>query len=180
MLWDKGVGTLIEASRLLRRKHPVRIIFVGEPDPGNPASVPEATIQQWVKEGLVEWWGFCRNMASVYQSGHIVTLPSLGEGLPTALIEASACARPIVTTDVPGCRDIVTDGVNGFLVPPNQPDALAEALERLYLDKPLRERMGAAGREIVLDRFTTTLVNQKTMDVYRSVLDQYQRVVPAQ
>jgi glycosyltransferase involved in cell wall biosynthesis len=109
-------------------------------------------------------------MVSVYQNCHIVTLPSMGEGLPTVLIEAAACARPIVTTDVPGCRDVVTDGVNGLLVPPNDPEKLASAIERLASDPVLRAHMGAAGRQRVMENFTDQQVNQKTLAVYQHLL----------
>jgi glycosyltransferase involved in cell wall biosynthesis len=96
-------------------------------------------------------------------------LPSLGEGVPTALLEAAACGRPIVATDVAGCRDVVAHGRNGFLVPSNDPAALAEALERLIKDESLRVRMGAAGREIVLGKYTSWQVNAATLRVYDSL-----------
>ena len=136
------------------------------PDPGNPATVDEADLRDWEKEGLVEWWGFQKDMRDVYQKSHIVTLPSFGEGLPTVLIEAAACARPIVTTDVSGCREVVANDINGILVPPSNPQALADALETLIRDADLRTRMGTAGRKIVLDRFTNERVNQETFSVY--------------
>jgi glycosyltransferase involved in cell wall biosynthesis len=109
-------------------------------------------------------------MRSVYQNCNIVTLPSLGEGLPTVLIEAAACGRSIVATDVAGCRDVVTDGVNGLLVPPNQPEALAQAIETLALDPELRRRMGAASRQIALETFTDRQVNQETYAMYGQLL----------
>jgi glycosyltransferase involved in cell wall biosynthesis len=154
LLWDKGVGVLVNAARILHNRVDVRVALVGQPDPGNPATVDQASIDSWVKEGLIEWWGWQTDMREVYAKSHIVTLPSMGEGLPTALIEAEACNRPIVTTDVSGCRDVVEDGANGFLVPPNDPAQLAEALEKLVCDPGLRVRMGQAGRELVLRRFT--------------------------
>ncbi len=166
MLLDKGLGTLVEASRILKQKVQARIALVGDPDPGNPATVNEADLRNWEKEGLVEWWGFQKNMRDVYQKSHIVTLPSFGEGLPTVLIEAAACARPIVTTDVSGCREVVANDINGILVPPSNPQALADALETLIRDADLRTRMGTAGRKIVLDRFTNERVNQETFSVY--------------
>lgn len=170
MLWDKGVGVLVEAARLLKGRCALRIALVGNLDPGNPTAIDEKTIRQWIDEGLLEWWGFQDRMEKVYQACNIVTLPSMGEGLSTSLIEAAACARPIVTTDVQGCRDVVIDGINGFLVPPNDPKALADALERLANDADLRTRMGAAGRQIVLDRFTSDRVNEAILDVYQNLL----------
>ena len=170
MLWDKGVGVLVEAARLLRKKIQVRVALVGEPDMGNPATVDEAVLSRWVDEGVVEWWGWQEDMREVYRQSHIVTLPSLGEGVPTALLEAAACGRPIVTTDVAGCRDVVNHGRNGLLVPANDPVALAEALEYLIQDHSLRARMGAAGREIVLEKYTSLRINAATLDVYDTLL----------
>jgi glycosyltransferase involved in cell wall biosynthesis len=121
MLWDKGVGVLVEAARILHSRAQVRVALVGEPDLGNPAAVEQSVLKRWSDEGVVEWWGWQEDMREVYRQSHIVTLPSLGEGVPTALLEAAACGRPIVATDVAGCRDVVIHGRNGLLVPPNDP-----------------------------------------------------------
>jgi glycosyltransferase involved in cell wall biosynthesis len=172
MLWEKGVGTLVEAARLLKNMLPVRVALVGVPDPGNPSTVDEANLRQWEKEGLIEWWGWRDDMQAVYACSHIVTLPtSYGEGVPTVLLEAAACGRPIVATDIPGCRAVVQPGKNGLLVPPNDPHALAEALRQLVSDPDLRCRMGAAGRQLVLERFTIGHVNEAMLDVYHTVLN---------
>jgi glycosyltransferase involved in cell wall biosynthesis len=170
MLLDKGLGTLIEAARIIKRKTKARFILVGDIDQGNPSTVEESTIIGWVQEGLVEWWGFQSDMLSVYQNCNIVTLPSFGEGLPTALIEAAACERSIVTTDVAGCREVVENGVNGLLVLPNQPEALAKAIERLIHSPEERLRMGKAGRLIVLEKFTDKQVNREIFKVYAGLL----------
>lgn len=172
MLFDKGLGTLVEAARILKRRTQARFALVGDTDPGNPTTADESMLRGWEQEGLVEWWGFQKDMRSVYQNCNIVTLPSFGEGLPTVLIEAAACARPIVTTDVAGCRDVVKNGVNGFLVPPNQPEALAQAIETLINEPEQRLNMGKAGRQIVLDTFTNKQVNQGIFEIYREVLGQ--------
>jgi glycosyltransferase involved in cell wall biosynthesis len=171
MLWDKGVGVLVEAARRLHSTIPVRVALVGAPDPGNPASIPEEQLQKWAAEGAIEWWGWQDNMSEIFQKAHLVTLPSLyGEGVPAALLEAAACGKPIVTTDTPGCRDIVLDQINGLLVPPNDPLALADALGKLLADPILRGRMGAASRQLVLQKFTVQRVNQATLDVYQDLL----------
>jgi glycosyltransferase involved in cell wall biosynthesis len=171
MLWDKGVGVLVDAARILKEKKSIaRIALVGEPDSGNPASIDEQTIRGWVEDGLVEWWGWRKDMREVYAHSHIVTLPSFGEGVPTVLLEAASTCRPIVTTDVAGCRDVVEHGVNGLLVPPNDDIALAEALLTLINDADLRERMGVAGRQIMLEKYSVTHVNTKTEKVYKSLL----------
>ncbi len=170
MLMDKGLGTLIEAARILKETHAVRVVLAGEPDPGNPATVDASTLQAWQDAGLAEWWGFQAEMEAVYPQAAVVTLPSLGEGLPTALIEAAACGRAIVATDVPGCREVVEDGVNGLLVPPNEPVALAHALARLLDDAALRKRMGAAGRQRVMAQFADRLIIAKIVEIYRRLL----------
>jgi glycosyltransferase involved in cell wall biosynthesis len=172
MLWDKGVGVLVEAARILHARTQVRVALVGEPDLGNPAAVEQSMLKRWSEEGVVEWWGWQEDMREVYRRSHIVTLPSLGEGVPTALLEAAACGRPIVATDVPGCKDIVIHGRNGLLVPANDPSALAEALERLLLDPELRTLMGAAGREIVLEKYTSARVNSATLQIYDNLLSE--------
>ncbi len=173
MLWDKGVGVLVEAARILRQEGSVaRIVLVGEPDPGNPATVETETLEQWHREGVIEWWGWKPDMPSVYQQSHIVTLPTMyGEGVPTTLLEAAASGRPLVATDIPGCRQIVIEGQNGYLVPANNPKWLADALRQLIGDRELRGRMGKASRQLVLRKFTHDQVNTATLTVYRSILD---------
>jgi glycosyltransferase involved in cell wall biosynthesis len=171
MLWDKGVGVLVEAARRLHTRIEARVVLVGEPDPGNPNSVDEQTLRQWHAEGAVEWWGWRENMPEVYGCCHIAVLPTMyGEGVPTSLLEAAACARPIVATDIPGCRAVVIDGENGLLVPPNRPAELALALERLVQDPGLRGRMGAAGRKLILEKYTDRRVNEATLGVYLATL----------
>ncbi len=171
MLWDKGIGELVEAARLLKKRVEVRVALAGTPDPGNPASIPESTLQSWHDEGIVEWWGFQADMQKTYRQCHIVVLPSkYAEGVPTVLLEAAACGRPVVTTEMPGCKDFVTHGYNGFIVPVDNPPALAGALERLVEDPELRTQMGNHGRSLVLERFTTEKVNTATLDVYNQLL----------
>jgi glycosyltransferase involved in cell wall biosynthesis len=171
MLWDKGVGVLVEAARLLKADTQVRVALIGEPDPGNPATVGSQTLEKWHTEGLIEWWGWQPEMPEVYNRSHIVTLPTMyGEGVPTSLLEAAACGRPLVATDIPGCREVVLDGQNGFLVPPNDPQSLAGALKRLVSDPSLRGRMGAASRQLVLQKFTHAQVNAATLRVYQQIL----------
>lgn len=176
MLWDKGVGILVEAARLLNKAEAletgrVRVALVGVPDPGNPASVDAATLRGWEAEGVVEWWGWQEDMSTVYPRGHVFTLPTIyGEGVPTVLLEAAACGKPLVATDAPGCREVVRHGVNGLLVPPNDPGALAAALRQLAADPALRGRMGAASRQLVLEKFTAGQVNAATRQVYELIL----------
>lgn len=168
LLWDKGIGVLAEAARLLRQQNTaVQIVLVGQPDPGNPSSIPVEQLKTWEAEGLLDWWGWQTDMQAVYARSHIVVLPSFHEGVPTNLLEAAACGRPIVASDIPGCRTVVQDGENGLLVPPGAARPLAEALARLAASADLRGRMGRAGRERVLKAFTQQHINQQTLAVYQ-------------
>lgn len=171
MLWDKGVGVLVEAARILRQSTDLRVALVGEPDPGNPASVSPEQLRAWTAEGVVEWWGWQADMSRIYPQVHIITLPTqYGEGVPTVLLEAAASGRPIVASDIPGCRAVIHPEQNGLLVPPGDVHALAQALNRLASDPDLRGRMGQAGRQIVMQKFTLSLVNRSTLNVYQDVL----------
>jgi glycosyltransferase involved in cell wall biosynthesis len=171
MLWDKGVQDLVEASRLLRERGVrVRAVLAGEPDPGNPTSIPAKRLEEWVAEGVVEWSGRKQDMVEAYAASHIVVLPSHAEGVPRALIEAAAMGKPIVATDLPGCREIVYNGRNGFLVPLRDPQALSDAIQRLVEDPALRSRMGAEGRAIALGNYTDEIINGMILGVYDELL----------
>ncbi len=171
MLWDKGVGTFVDAARILRERGvAARFVLVGQPDAGNPANIEEEQLKRWNAEGVVEWRGFQSDMRAVFAGCHIVALPSFGEGLPTVLLEAASSGRPIVTTDVSGCRDVVSDGVNGLVVAPRVPSVLADALERLIGDAQARRVMGQAGRELVAAKFSNAIVHRETYEAYRELV----------
>jgi glycosyltransferase involved in cell wall biosynthesis len=171
MLWDKGVGEFVEAVRLLKaRGLDLKGVLVGMVDEDNPACIPEDQLRSWEADGVIEWRGHRDDMPRVLASAHIVVLPSYREGLPKVLLEATACARPIVATDVPGCREIVLDGDNGLLVPPRDAGALAEAIVTLLQDRTMRLRMGTCGREIVTREFSAEQVARETLAVYRELL----------
>lgn len=174
LLWHKGVEGFVEAARRLQLNGTqARFAIVGDTDPENPASVPEETIEEWDEAGLVEWWGYQDpdDMARVLQRAHIVCLPSYyREGVPKVLIEAASTGRPIVTTDVPGCREIVEQGGNGFLVPPQDPEALADRIGVLLHDASLRRQMGQKGRRRVENAFTADCVATTIVDAYGRLL----------
>lgn len=171
MLWDKGVGELVEAARLVRSEiDNVVIRLVGPMDPANPSTIPEATLMNWVREGVVEWTGPTREVPSVWSDAHIGVLPSYREGLPKSLLEAAACGRPLIATDVPGCRDVVVHEETGLLVPPKDPNALARAIIRLAKDPRLRSHLGNAARERVEQHFSVGKVVEQTLTLYRSIL----------
>lgn len=167
MLWDKGVAEYVDAARMLRAEgRAIEFLLAGAPDPGNPAAVPEQRIHGWVKEGVVSWLGHVDDMPSLFRSVDVVVVPSYREGLPTGLTEAGACALPLVTTDVPGCREVVTHDVDGLLVPVRDARALADALARLQDDPDLCKRLGAAARKKALAEFDKRIVNTRTLTIY--------------
>lgn len=172
LLWDKGVGDFVDAARHLR-SHGVmaRFVLVGEPDPDNPKSIPLETVRQWQAADDIEWWGHRDDMSAVFAQSAIVCLPTVyGEGVPKVLIEAAACGRPIVTTDMPGCREIVRHGENGLIVPVHDIDALAQAIMDLLKDGDRRREMGRHGREIAEREFGIQTVIGQTLSLYESLL----------
>jgi glycosyltransferase involved in cell wall biosynthesis len=168
MLWNKGVKEFVEAARLLRAEGvKARFVMVGDTDSASPSGMPRQQLAAWHEEGVIEWWGRVEEMVSVYQGATVVCLPSHGgEGVPKSLLEAAACGRAIVTTNVPGCRDVVHDNVNGLLVPAKNVTELATAIRRLLENPILRSRMGIAGREIASREFSEQLVVQNTLLLY--------------
>jgi len=170
ILGDKGVHEFIHAARTLKAAgSQARFILVGRRDPANPTDVAEATIRAWEAEGLVEWWGFRTDMPQVLPQAHIICMPSYREGLPRGLIEAAACGLPIVTADVPGCREVVKDGVSGILVPVRDGPATAAAIGKLLDDPGLRQAMGRAARQLALDEFTVEAFVADTLATYDAV-----------
>jgi glycosyltransferase involved in cell wall biosynthesis len=167
LLWEKGVDDYVAAIRALHEQGCfVDALLAGTSDPGNPSAIPESTVRQWVDEGIITWLGHVDDMAALLGSVHLVVLPSHGEGLPRVLVEAAACGLPLITTDVPGCRDLVSDGVDGLLIPLNDSDALARAIKRLMDDPDLARKLGNAARIKARAQFDERIVIQRTMDVY--------------
>jgi glycosyltransferase involved in cell wall biosynthesis len=171
LLDDKGIRTLIAAHEILaRRGRPVRLLLAGEPDPANPASIPPDEILSWKAREGVEVLGHVADIHEVWAAAHIAVLPSRREGLPKSLLEAAACGRAIVAADVPGCRVIARDGVNALLVPPDDPGALADAIEVLARDPVLRQTFGNAGRRMVEEEFSSARIGQETVALYYKLL----------
>ncbi|MGH8414274.1 MAG: glycosyltransferase family 4 protein [Gammaproteobacteria bacterium] len=171
LLRDKGVDEFVAAATALRTAGvQARFLLVGGTDPGNPSAVTQAQVQRWNVEGNVECLGYSMDMRAMYAQCHIVCLPSYREGLPKALIEAAACGRPVVTTDVPGCRDVLVDGETGLLVPPRDSAALAAALRRLIEDQDLCRRRGQAGRRYVETKFSTAQVIALTTAIFDQLM----------
>ncbi|KJR40902.1 group 1 glycosyl transferase [Candidatus Magnetoovum chiemensis] len=173
MLWDKGVGEMIEAAKIFKTRNlPCRVVLVGKTDPENPNSVPDNILRQLNNDGIIQWWGYKENMAEIISMAHIIVLPTIyDEGVPKVLIEAASCARPIITTNMPGCRDIVRDNENGILIEPNDIDALTNAILKLMQSPELRDKMGKRGRAIVIEEFSTDIVVNTTTVIYENLLN---------
>lgn len=171
LLWDKGIGEFVEAARRLRADGvSARFVLTGRPDEKNPSSVSSQQLEAWVAEGVVEWWGYRSDMPEVLAATHIFCLPSYyGEGIPKVVIEAMACARPVVTTTMPGCSEAVEDGVTGLLVEPRNAAALTAAIRRLLQDPATCARMGEAGRHKAEAEFAEEAIIEQTRAVYREL-----------
>lgn len=171
LLWDKGVAEFVEAANVLKKRGvEAEFLLAGQPDHGNPGAVPESILKGWVRDGLVSWLGHVEEMPELLRSVDIVALPtSYGEGVPRSLIEAGASGCALIATDVPGCREIVRNGVNGLIVPPGNGLALAEAIESLIKNPELRSQFGAASLEIVMNTFDEKIVLERTLGVYREL-----------
>lgn len=167
LLDDKGIRTLVAAHRLLRRKGmAIELLIAGTPDPANPASVSPAEAAAWGHEPGVTWLGHVDDIATVWARAHMAVLPSRREGLPKSLLEAAACGRPMVATDVPGCREVAIPNETGLLVPPDDADALAAAIEQLARSPDLRARFGRAARRLAEERFAADAIGRAVLGLY--------------
>jgi glycosyltransferase involved in cell wall biosynthesis len=174
MVAIKGIGDLVEASHLLRaRKVAHHLALAGDTDAENPDAIAEATLRRWVREDGVEWLGHVSDIREVWRRTDIAVLASRGgEGVPLSLVEAAACGRPLVATDVPGSRDIARAGVNALLVPPRNPAALADALERLIRNADLRRNFATASRSVAESGFSSDKIAAATLNLYERLLTQ--------
>lgn len=171
LLWDKGIAEYIEAARILKKEQrSIRFIIAGTPDAGNPAAVDQSLVEGWVAEGLIEWLGHVSDMPQLLAQTDVMVLPSYREGLPKSLIEAAACALPLITTDAPGCREVVScNGKDGLVVPVRDSAILADAIRLLDDDRALGRKLGLAAREKALREFDESIVIDKTLAVYQEL-----------
>ena len=172
MLWHKGIKEFVEAAQVLREKGlKAEFWLAGMPDMSNPAAVPVSRLLFWHRQKNVRWLGFQKDMPALYQQAAIVCLPTrYREGIPVTLIEAAACGKPLVATDMPGCREIVKSGKNGFLVKPGEVLGLVTALETLLVNSELRREFGLYGRRLVEKEFSDKKVIADTFVVYKELL----------
>ncbi len=171
LLRDKGVIEFADAARLLKESNAnVNMILVGEPDPDNPSSITKSQVTSWEREGILEYWGHQKDMENILQRSSIVVLPSYREGFPKILIEAAACGRAVITTDVPGCRDAIYNGTTGVLVPEKNAMALAHSIKELAINPNSYKEMGKRGREMAESRFDVNNVISKHFEIYNQLL----------
>jgi glycosyltransferase involved in cell wall biosynthesis len=171
LLWEKGLREYVQAARLLKNSgHDVEFLLAGDPDPGNPASIQTEQLMAWRNEGIINFLGYVDDMPGLFSRVDVAVLPSYREGLPQCMLEAAACGLPLVATDVPGCREIVEDGVNGLLIPPRNSAALAEAIAHLDRNRAQCRVLGDASRRKVLQDFDEKTILRMTLNVYREIL----------
>lgn len=172
LLRDKGVMEFVDAAKILKKKDiNVRMVLVGEVDAGNPSSVTSSEISSWTNRGIIEHWGYSVNMPATLAKSNIVCLPSYREGMPKSLIEACAAGRAIITTDVPGCREMIDkNNPNGIVVPPRNPEAIVYAIEDLIHNPKKRSIMAKNARILAEREFSIDCVVEKTIDIYRQLL----------
>lgn len=172
LLWEKGIAEYVAAAKSIKNAAlSVEFLLAGEPDDGNPNSVRAEQIEAWRRDGVVKPLGHIDNVAELLKSVDVMVLPSFyREGVPRSLIEAAAAGLPIVTTDAPGCREVVQDGINGFLVPARNSVALADAIRKILADGGLARRMGEASRAKAIAQFDERIVFEKTLGVYRELV----------
>jgi glycosyltransferase involved in cell wall biosynthesis len=172
MTADNGVRTLIEAQRILRASGiQSELLLAGTPDPADLASIPQIEVAGWGREPGITWLDHVADIAAVWRRAHIAVLPSRrGEGVPRSLLEAAAFGRPLIATDVAGCREIVIHEKTGLLVPVDDPRALASAILRLVRSPPQRVRFGVAARRLVDERFAADLIGQAAVALYQRLL----------
>jgi glycosyltransferase involved in cell wall biosynthesis len=173
LLWEKGIGEYVDAARRLKAQgRDIEFVLAGAPDPGNPRSVRSEQVQRWAEEGVITWLGHVEDMPALLSTIDVMALPSYyREGVPKSLIEGAAAGLALITTDQPGCREVVTrHGVDGLVVPPRNADALAALVARLDDDRALLARLGAKAREKALSEFDERMVIQRTLDVYERLL----------
>jgi len=171
LLEDKGIRPLVAAIRLLQsRGIAVNLLIAGDMDPANPSSVKASELNEWIKCPGISWAGHVNDIATIWAKAHIAALPSRREGLPKALLEAAACRRPMVATDVPGCREIVIPGETGLLAPLDDTTALADAICKLVVSAKLRKLYGSAARGLVVQKFSATAIGKQTAQLYKDLI----------
>lgn len=164
LLVDKGVREYVEAARLLSsRQEPARCALLG-PFDDNPAAIREDELKEWMRDGVIDYLGETDDVSEHLLDCDVFVLPSYREGLPRATLEAMSMGKPVVTTDVPGCRETVRPDINGYLVPPRDVDSLTQAMTRFIANRALIQEMGRASRSIATERFDVRKVTETVIN----------------
>lgn len=172
LLAEKGVLDLFDAMRIVKTQCPdTELHLVGDCDPQNPSAVSRELILSLAEEGLFIWHGMLSDVRPIIENSHVVILPSYREGIPLALMEGAAMGRGLIGADVPGCQDVIVQGVTGLLIPPRNPKRLAEAMITLASDRLRLARMGLTARQDVVTRFDTQVVNSQVIELYEEYLE---------
>ncbi|CAM2980775.1 glycosyltransferase family 4 protein [Pseudoalteromonas distincta] len=168
LLKDKGLIEFCEAAVILKESGVLaKFVLVGDIDLENPNSITQSELEHYIKLGVIEHWGFTTDVSETIAKSHIMVLPSYREGLPKSLIEAAACGRAVITTNVPGCRDAIEPDVTGLLVEVKNSKELAQVIQRLLENDLLRNEMGKAGRKLAEEHFNINDVVDTHMSIYR-------------
>ena len=173
LLWSKGVGEFVEAARILKTRYPEsHFALLGFSGSQNPEAIPESTLHQWIKDGLIEWWGATDDVRTYIRNVDCVVLPSYyREGIPRSLLEGAAMGKILITTDSVGCRNTVDDGVTGYLCRPRDFVSLAESMEKVILmNREMRMEMGKAGRKKMAEEFDVKNIVQHYFDTVEKLL----------
>jgi glycosyltransferase involved in cell wall biosynthesis len=169
LIWDKGIREYVEAARLLKKRYPqVRFRILGPLDK-NPHAITYDTVCRWEADGIVEYLGRTDDVRPYLKESSVYVLPSYREGTPRSVLEALSIGRPVVTTDAPGCRETVIDGLNGYLVPVKDADRLAVAMEKLIMDPGLILNMGKESRRIAVEKYDVRKVSHSILQAMELV-----------
>jgi len=173
LLWDKGIGEFVESARKVKERYPeVEFWLLGPLDKANPTAVPSKTIKSWEEKGIIKYLGVVDDVRPLIHQSDVVILPSYREGIPRSLLEAISMGKPIITTDAPGCREVVEDGKNGFLVPVKDVEALTNAMIKfIELTEEERQEMGHYSREKAIREFDEKIIVKKYIEVIEEVLN---------
>jgi len=170
MLEDKGIYEFVEAAKILKKKNiRGRFLLVGDIDKKNPTSIKQSILEEWNDKKIIEWLGWVKDVKNLLLGTDVLCLPSYREGLPKSLLEGAAIGLPIVTTNTVGCREVVLDGINGYLVPIKESQKLSLAIQKLIVNKELRVRMGQESFKIAKTKFSSEIINSQTISIYNEL-----------
>ena len=176
MLKDKGIIELIDVIRKIKIKKSLKVLFLGNPDTSNDASISLQTLENWQNEGLIIWKGFCEEVIGYLNQSKISILPSYREGFPKSLLEGASCGLPIIATDVPGCREICVNNLNGFLVKPKDEYTLQKSIISLLNNKKLLKKFGFNSRKLVKQNFNVDFISRDFVRLYNQIIKESKKV----